>query len=134
MKMTEKFSKTVEKNVGKRGNYSLQAISPFFILFYKDMYCRHVKTTVALDSATLSTFCDLSNGIFNQVCRIFCSEHAPSTLRSKVVWSGGVMSSTWREPKQYFIAKNARNGLWQWMSLYATHVSLEQVDSILYIV
>ena len=84
---------------------------------------------VVLDSATRSTICEQSNGISNQVWRIFCLEHAPSTPRSKVVWSGVVTSSTWREPKQY-----ARNCLWQWRSLYATHVSLEQVDSILYTV
>ena len=87
---------------------------------------------VVLDSAFWSTICELSNGIFNQVCRIFCSEHVQSTPRSKVLWSG-VVTSTW-EPEQYFIAKNARNGLWLWRSLYATHVSLEQVDSIIYTV
>ena len=36
-------------------------------------------------------------------------------------------SSTWRGPEQYFIAKNARNGFWQWRSLYTTHMSLDQL-------
>ena len=39
-------------------------------------------TWVVLDSATQSTIYELSNGISNQVRRIFCLEHAPSTPRS----------------------------------------------------
>ena len=36
------------KHCGKRRNCSLRAISPFPIVFSKDMYCRHVKTRACL--------------------------------------------------------------------------------------
>ena len=39
-----KFSKRVENSVGKRRNYLLQAISPFPIVFSKDLYCGDVKS------------------------------------------------------------------------------------------
>ena len=42
MKMTE-FSKKVEKTVGKGEICTLQAISPFPIVFSKDLFCRQEK-------------------------------------------------------------------------------------------
>ena len=37
-----KFSNRVENNEGK-GDCPLKAIFPFFTLFSKDLYCRHIK-------------------------------------------------------------------------------------------
>ena len=47
MKMSE-LTKRVEDTVGKRRNCSLRAISPFLMVFSKDLYCRHVKTRACL--------------------------------------------------------------------------------------
>ena len=41
---SRKFSKQVENTVGKRRNCSLRAISPFPTVFWKVLYCRHIKT------------------------------------------------------------------------------------------
>ena len=48
MKMEKKNFHTDRKHSGKRRNCSLRAISPFPTVFSKDMYCRHVKTSVCL--------------------------------------------------------------------------------------
>ena len=43
-----KLFKQVENTVGKKGNCSLRAISPFSTVFSKDLHCRHVKTRAGL--------------------------------------------------------------------------------------
>ena len=44
----QKVLHTGRKHCGKRRSYSLQAISPFPLVFSKDLYCRHIKTSVCL--------------------------------------------------------------------------------------
>ena len=42
------------KHCGKRRNCSLRAISPFPVVFSKDLYCRHVKTRACLGNGLVS--------------------------------------------------------------------------------
>ena len=43
------FSIGVENTVGKRRNCSIRAISPFPTVFFKEFFCRHVKTRACLE-------------------------------------------------------------------------------------
>ena len=43
------LSRMGRKHCGKWRNCSLRAISPFHIVFSKDLYCRHVKTGDCLE-------------------------------------------------------------------------------------
>ena len=66
-----KFSKRVENTVGNGEIGSLLAISPFPILFSKDLYCRHVITRACLGKGYHTIFTVWQNFGPNQIDNIY---------------------------------------------------------------